>query len=131
MTFVSSKSGLLVEDEPVYKSDVGSYKIYTALITQTGTSVPTVNVFKNTIGDIVWTYDNPGYYSANLIGAFVTGKTFLYVGAITGNTSIGPGVIEFIGNVDPDSVQLNTQSNLFVSQNNQLVNTPIEIRVYN
>ncbi|MES3019401.1 MAG: hypothetical protein V4721_16560 [Bacteroidota bacterium] len=54
------------------------YKEYVALITQAGTSAPTVEVLQNTIGALVWTYDGVGQYRATLAGAFpALGKTYL------------------------------------------------------
>jgi hypothetical protein len=43
--------------------DISSYKVYTALLTQTGTDAPTINVLQNTTG-ITFTasYDDVGAY---------------------------------------------------------------------
>jgi hypothetical protein len=50
---------------------VAGYKEYTALISQTGTSAPTVTVFKNDLsGAIVWTRSTTGVYIGTLTGAF-------------------------------------------------------------
>jgi len=58
---------------------VKPYKVYTALLTQTGTTAPVATVLENTIGNIVWTYDSTGFYFATLAGAFISGKTTLTV----------------------------------------------------
>lgn len=65
------------------------YKVYTALLTQSGTDVPVANVLENTIGDIVWTRDNTGVYVATLNGAFITSKTYIttYLNGNTGNAN--------------------------------------------
>lgn len=52
------------------------YKVYTALLTQTGTNAPVATVLENTIGNISWSYDDTGVYLANLLGAFTLDKTF-------------------------------------------------------
>jgi hypothetical protein len=52
------------------------YKVYTALLTQTGTNAPVATVLENTIGNIIWSYDDTGVYLANLLGAFTLDKTF-------------------------------------------------------
>jgi len=53
------------------------YKVYTALLTQSGTSAPTATVLENTLGGtVVWTRDLAGQYTATLSGAFTSGKTF-------------------------------------------------------
>ena len=53
------------------------YKVYTAIVNQTGTNAPVANVLENTIGEIVWTRTDAGLYYANLAGAFIDGKTFI------------------------------------------------------
>lgn len=55
-----------------------NYKIYTALLTQSGTASPTATVLENTIGDIVFTRDDVGYYIGTLADAFTIGKTLPY-----------------------------------------------------
>ncbi len=53
------------------------YRVYTALLTQTGTDAPVATVLENTIGNIVWTRISAGNYQATLNGAFTLGKTYL------------------------------------------------------
>jgi hypothetical protein len=66
-------------------SEEKGYKIYRALLTQTGTSVPTVTVLENSIGPIVWTYGGVGSYVATLVGAFTNATSALISnGGITG-----------------------------------------------
>jgi hypothetical protein len=55
-------------------------KVYKALISQSGASAPVATVLKNTIGDIVWSYDGAGAYIGTLVGAFPEGKTLLFIG---------------------------------------------------
>ena len=55
-----------------------SYKVYTALLTQTSTNAPTAEVLENTLGaDIVWSRSQAGYYIGTLAGAFIAGKTLV------------------------------------------------------
>jgi hypothetical protein len=56
-----------------------SYKVYTALLTQTGTSAPTATVLENTIGTITWTYTDYGFYTGTCTGCFTENKTFAYM----------------------------------------------------
>jgi len=65
-----------------------SYLRYVALLGQIGTDAPQVIILENTIGDIVWTRQNTGFYRANLVGAFPTNKTWCSAisGANTGNS---------------------------------------------
>lgn len=53
-----------------------TYKIYRALLTQVGTSDPSIVVLENTIGTIVWTRIANGSYRGTLSGAFLANKVF-------------------------------------------------------
>lgn len=56
-------------------------KIYTALLTQSGTSDPTASIMgTNEIGSIVWARTSTGVYTGTFSGAFVSGKTFIING---------------------------------------------------
>lgn len=51
-------------------------KEYIALITQSGTDAPTVQVIKNELSAaVVWAYSNVGIYTGTLVGAFTASKT--------------------------------------------------------
>jgi hypothetical protein len=101
------------------------YKSYVALLTQTGTSAPTINVLENTTG-ITFTasYDDEGFYfltpsvppNANkttVLGANASGSGFI------GGMFWREGVVN-ITTVDSDSAPAN----------GVLSNSTIEIRVY-
>lgn len=111
---------------------VRPYKVYTALLSQTGTDDPTVIVFENTIGDIVWTRQSTGVYRATLVGAFPTNKTFFFTGLYNANTPD----IQTIQYLSEDLVQLyNYYLKLVLGEVGKelldsFVNVPIEIRVY-
>lgn len=49
-----------------------AYLKYVCNLNQVGTANPTVQVLENTIGNIVWTREGVGVYSATLNGAFPT-----------------------------------------------------------
>lgn len=55
------------------------YKVYSALIIQSGITAPTVQILKNTLGSIVWTRDDAGEYTATLVGAFTDAKTEIFI----------------------------------------------------
>ncbi len=57
----------------------GSYRIYCAILTQSGTDDPIPIVLSNTIGDVVWTREQTGNYKATLTGAFTLNKTFTLI----------------------------------------------------
>lgn len=55
-----------------------SYLVYTALLTQTGTSAPVANVYENTLGGAVtWSRTDFGQYTATTSGLFTDTKTFI------------------------------------------------------
>lgn len=56
-------------------STTPNYKIYRALLTQSGTNAPVATVLENTLGDIVWSRAVLGVYEGTLTGAFTSGKT--------------------------------------------------------
>jgi hypothetical protein len=60
------------------------YKVYTALLTQTGTDAPVATVLENTIGNITWEYFGTGIYNCKSICNFIGNKThFLGVNGFT------------------------------------------------
>lgn len=106
------------------------YKVYTALLTQVGTSAPTAIVLENTLGGtITWAYVGVGIYSATLTGAFTIAKTI-------GFSNIG---IPFaINSQEEIRFQYSSTSTVIITtlHNSVLTNTvmnnaTIEIRVYN
>ena len=102
------------------------YKVYTALLTQSGESSPSVTILQNTLGDIEWTYYGEGTYIGQLIEGFVENKTFPIYGQTNTNVAITK-----IYRADSDSVWIEVFSSPNVYSDNVLNNTPIEIRVYN
>lgn len=57
------------------------YKVYTALLNQSGTDAPVATVLENTLDkDIYLTYNGVGTYElVSDAGAFILGKTFLSI----------------------------------------------------
>lgn len=106
------------------------YKVYTALLTQTGTNVPVATVLENTIGDIWFTYNSPGGYDINSDALFTENKTGLLIAPQTQNA---PDTYVFQFNrVDNNKLQLlvlNADESGAVD--GVLYNQMIEIRVYN
>jgi hypothetical protein len=79
-----------------------NYKIYRALLTQTGTSAPVANVLENTLGNIVWSRESAGNYYGTLNNAFPIDKTiapgypgFSWQGYST-ITIVGPSVQDYV-----------------------------------
>lgn len=120
--------------EVIFKSwNIAPYKVYTALLTQSGTSAPVAVVLQNTIGDIIWGRSSAGVYSVNLTAAFPANRTFCsatfsYEDAAGGGKSIG------ISRNGDNVVLLRTADSLIGSSSTDglmLEPTSIEIRVYN
>lgn len=83
------------------------YSVYVAKLTFTnGTNLPTVTVFQNTIGNIVWSWFPPEPSSllfGTLTGAFPTDKTFVLVTVEGGSVFIAQNVQQ---TGDPNSVAI-------------------------
>ena len=116
----------LVTEKITRKLIRGNYKIYVALISQSGKTDPTIDaILENTIGNIVWTRNAVGEYVGTLNGAFITNKVICFAGVNNGTLS---------------SIQLSAQNvnevHLFTYNSadqldDQLIsNTSIEIRIY-
>jgi hypothetical protein len=118
-------------------TDVKPYKVYTAIISQSGTNAPTTTVFENTLGGaIIWTYDGVGSYTGTLNGAFTNNKTVFFISPDTSNVSAlnnSLGVVS-IGRNDADSIYLSTGKILANGSrdvSNNVLFHGLEIRVYN
>lgn len=98
--------------------------------TLTDTGAPVATVLENTIGNIVWTYEGTGQYSAS-VPNFVQEKVLIFYGAGTAgaNTYV---VQAYVNNFSPFGVWIDTSdSSTGLSADDVLQETPIEIRVYN
>ena len=106
--------------------DSRPYKVYTALLTQTGTNAPAATVLENTIGDIVWSRDDAGNYYGTLVGAFTPDKTTFTASSYDAGRVVG-------GFSDTeDTVYLFQEKAPYTGTNyaDSFTNISIEIRVY-
>lgn len=104
-----------------------SYKKYVALISQTGTSNPTVTVLENTLsGAISWARTATGTYVGTLTGEFGVSQTWC-------NSSVsdqsGTASVVTLSRTNDNAVTLRTLDNTFAVQD-VFTNLSIEIRVY-
>lgn len=117
---------------PVYSSTgvVGERiapKIYTALLTQSGTGAPTATILgTNELGSIVWTRNSTGNYTGTLTGAFTLNKTWAICQKGDMNGSFANGLLS---SSSANSVLLTVTDNAGSSVDN-FTNMSIEIRVY-
>ena len=102
-----------------------AYKVYTALLTQAGTSAPIANVLESTLdGTVTFEYVGPGLYNAVLVGEFTPGST---TATLSGGTS--SQIFKAYG-FSNDRVGLVTYDTSGSPANNQMGITTLEIRVY-
>lgn len=102
-------------------------KIYTILLSQSGTSDPTVTVLgTNEVGSIVWTRNSTGIYTGTLTGAFTANKTWLICQKGDGSGSFVNGLLSRGG---ANTVVLDVRDNTATLTDN-FTNMSIEIRVY-
>ena len=71
---------------PTGSSGASSYRVLTGLITQTGTSAPTIKILENTLGVTpVWSYQSTGNYKFTSNGLFTLDKTIVFSSDGSGN----------------------------------------------
>jgi hypothetical protein len=111
------------------------YKSYVALISQSGTSDPTVTVLQNELsGTITWTRSSIGVYLGNLTGVFLQAKTFFLMnGLITFTTTTMTYANTF--RVSNDNIEIQTEKMdpgvpSVGPLDGVLTYWPIEIRIY-
>jgi hypothetical protein len=104
-----------------------TYQKYVALISQSGTADPTIEILENTLGDIIWTRTSAGDYLGTLINSFPQLKTYI----VFQNFYSGTGShISFIQRANDDLINIVTKDNTNAFIDNVLNYTTIEIRVY-
>jgi hypothetical protein len=110
-----------------YLESIGRpYKVYTALLTQTGTDAPVDTVLENTLGeDIVWERNGIGDYSGLFSLGFDVSKTIILHGSEMNGFSI-PYLYSTSGGINIYTYLILDGS----SVDNELYNLSIEIRVY-
>jgi hypothetical protein len=92
---------------------------------------PVVTVLENTIGNIYFTYDGLGYYFVltQPEELFTGNKTVAFIGSAGDDAAAPAGGYLRITNTD--RLIILTQDSSGADSNGMLLNTPIEIRVYN
>ena len=114
-------------DLALANSSTGPYKVYTALLSQTGTSAPTAIVLENTFGGaIVWSYVAIGQYNATLNGAFTNNKTAIR--PFETSSTVGSGRSTHLSD---SIIRFSTVGASGVNVDSILTSKLIEIRVYN
>lgn len=120
-------------NEVVVKSQLDAaagrpYKVYTALLTQSGNNAPVATVLENTLGGtVVWSKISAGKYLGTLTGAFTGDKTISFFQTRFSNA--GSTYTYDSGKDSNNSVRLYALLN--GSYSDQITVGQIEIRVYN
>jgi hypothetical protein len=110
--------------------EVKPYKVYSALLTQSGVADPVATVFENTIGEITWTRDSEsnGVYFADSSNLF-TEKIMLLLFANSPDAEGGQAIFSLVKQSNNRLVLVSAMSG--TAMDNLLYNTPVEIRIYN
>ena len=98
------------------------------------TGAPVVTVLENTIGNIWFTYGTQGLYYINNNVGWNTDKLWYGTSGIgnSGEINVNPGRVTIsIDGPNPDLIITTYNNDYTSSVNDQLKNTPIEIRIYN
>lgn len=115
-------------------SDIDGYKVYTALLTQTGGNEPVAIVLKNTLGvTITYSYAFPGIYlvisSDNIFTSFDEHTS------IIGSYDIGGGMANsFTAIVSPNVAVIGSTINSIFTDgliDSTIINNVFEIKIYN
>jgi hypothetical protein len=109
------------------------YKVYTALISQTGTADPIVIVLQNELsGTIIWTRSSVGVYLGTLAGVFTSDKTTIFTTVNGTAGSVYPTAL-IAGRTNSNEIFLlsNLTNSTGTPTDSMLAKTPIEIRIYN
>lgn len=104
------------------------YKVYSALLTQSGTNDPVATVLENTLGDVVFSRIGIGNFLVSSSGLFVENKTFIMHKSIPLDDS-GYSLKSY--SLTVNSFSLTTAEITSGNIDDILLLEPIEIRVYN
>lgn len=119
---ISNVAEGVAPDDVVTMSQI-PYKKYVALLTQTDANAPVATVLENTTGqNFTFTRSDVGTYS--IAGSFVVAKTAIFMGVPNGN-------IHFATVTSATAIALGTRDSLSAPADGGLLNTAIEIRLYN
>lgn len=112
------------------RTDIAAYKVYSCLLTQSGTSAPTAAVLENTLGGtVVWTRPtSAGGYTATLTGAF--GTAALMAATVYPMNAAAGAYYSYITWGSADNVNLVTKSQSADAQGDYGGMLFVEIRVY-
>lgn len=125
------------ETKKVAVKDLRPYKVYTALLNQSGTDAPVATVLENTIDTtLMWERFATGQYRLTLPGSpasgpFIVGKTFAFAGnGLSSALQLGFNNNSSMG-VPNDIGMVLRNFNPVLEPTDGITNASIEVRVYN
>lgn len=114
----------------VANQDVATLPFTYTLQLYYNTGAPVVTVLENTIGNIWFTYNSPGDYTARSSGLFTANKTTFFINVMGDDLTTGNLCLGLIQG-DPNSLGILTGGIGGPADGVLTFSTPIEIRVYN
>jgi hypothetical protein len=103
----------------------GSFKSYTASLTQSGTDAPVATVFQNSLsGAIVWARTGAGVYTGTLASAFTASKTVAFAASTDADSAVK------IARTSANVITVTVTDDAGVATDALLTGTVIEVRVY-
>lgn len=108
-------------------NNIRPYKVYSAILSQTGTNAPTAVVLENTIGSIFLTRTDVGMYRVSSNSLFTADKTTISCNGV--GYSNGELIAAIVGGVG--FCQILTRNTAGVTSDDILFKNFIEVRVYN
>lgn len=133
ISFVETIVGPQGPQGPPGESASVNYKVYTALLTQTGTNAPVATVLENTLDtEVIWEYIATGNYRSNIIPTLEDTHTAVFLQTVIVDGENNLIQYSILNDFGVKTVQLLTKSTSSpFGKNGVLYKTPIEIRVYN
>lgn len=107
------------------------YKVYTALISQSGTSAPTAKILENTLGgSVTFNYGSTGLYSVDApTGSLTADKTYIFINK--GNSTVNANQVKAYY-FSTNAFRIQTYDSAFNQANGVIDNDALlEVRVYN
>ena len=113
-----------------YRNSSGAYKVYTALLNQSGTNAPVATVLQNTLESIpTYSFVGAGKYYITCTGCFTENKTFFSGTGVTHGFEPDEGQhYVYYKWINEDTLKIMTGNGDVVDS--ELSNHSIEIRVY-
>jgi hypothetical protein len=112
------------------------YKVYSALLTQTGAAAPTETILENTLGTITFDYLTNGYYDIKSSNLFVLDKTFVFINLARFDSPTSQPTVCMASYFDLSTINLYSYYydfalTRFFPGDDLIINGSLEIRVYN